>query len=486
VSFLRSGDSSSQAPNYIGIPIQTSVSTLPKPIVWGTNLVGPNLVWYGDFTKTGSDSSGGGGKGGGGKSGGAMYSASIEMALCEGPIAGIHSVIVDQGVNSLASLSLSLIDGAMPQSPWSYLSSAHPTQALGYQGTALVVGEHYSMGSSPTLPNHQIAVYGLRANTASWTVGAFEQADLALVIWDFLTSPQYGVPQFPSGSINLETLFTGAAYPGSGSGPDASLQTYCRALGMGFSPALVSTESASTILERWLQLANVAAVWSGQALKFIPYGDTAITANGVTYQPNLTPIYDLDDNDFIGDSSEDPVTISRTAPEDLYQVVRCEVTSNDGSFSYVPAEARDQAAIEAVGGTARIMPTISAHEIVSTYLGGISAQLILQRQLYVRNGYAFKLGLEFSALEPMDLVTLTDPLIGLNHTVVRITQIEENDDLTLSFTAEEFPQGIASATAYAKQEPVSNAPNPSATPDPVNTPIIFEPASSLLAARGLL
>ena len=85
---------------------------------------------------------------------------------------------------------------------------------------------------------------------------------------DFLTNPQYGAG-FSAASIDATTLF--------GSGGDASLQTYCKAMGIAFSPCLTDQEQGSSILTRWLQILNCAAVWSGGMLKFIPYGDAAIT-----------------------------------------------------------------------------------------------------------------------------------------------------------------------------------------------------------------
>ena len=40
-------------------------------------------------------------------------------------------------------------------------------------------------------------------------------------------------------------------------------------------------EQGSSILSRWLQILNCAAVWSGGQLKFIPYGDAEIPAGNV-------------------------------------------------------------------------------------------------------------------------------------------------------------------------------------------------------------
>jgi hypothetical protein len=48
-------------------------------------------------------------------------------------------------------------------------------------------------------------------------------------------------------------------------------------------------------------------------------------------------------------------------------------------------------------------------------------------------------------LEPGDLVSLTDPHIGLNQFPVRIQSIDEDDSGNLSIVAEEFPGAIGTA-----------------------------------------
>ena len=106
-------------------------------------------------------------------------------------------------------------------------------------------------------------------------------------------------------------------------------------------------------------------------------------------------------------------------------------------------------------------------------------QLILQRGLYIRNTYVFKLSIEFCLLDPMDLVTLSDPALGLDKTVVRIVEIEEDADGALTVTAEEFPQGVATATQYPTQSKSNGAPNSAIAPLPVNPPFIIEPPPSL-------
>jgi hypothetical protein len=486
-----SGSSEATTPDYTGLQIQTAVNTLPIPIAWGMSRLAPNVVWYNNFqTIPGS----GGGKGSGGKgglfSGGSSvsytYSAAVMLALCEGPVAGINQVWKNQSEYTLSSLGLTLFTGTTPQSDWSYIASAYPLQALAYQGTAYVCSPDYSLGDTATLDNHNFEIQGLRYasgygrlqyNSADATgTGSgygFVDADPALVVSDFLTSPQFGVG-FPAASIDATTLL--------GSGGDASYQTYCRALGLALSPALTDQEQASSILARWLQLTNTAAVWSGGLLRFIPYGDGSVTGNGITFNPNVTPVYDLGDDDFKVETNEDPLQVSRSDPYQAYNVWRLEIAERDNAYNLTSVESRDQNAIELY--SMRIAPTVTAHEICDQNVGLVSGQLMLQRAVYIRNTYKLRLSWEYCLLDPMDLVTVSDELLGLSNAQIRITEIEEDENGFLSVTAEEFPLGAATATLYATQPITNNPINRNVAAEPVNSPIIFEPPSALVGAAA--
>ena len=484
MSGLFGGSQPVTTPDYTGLQIQTAVNTLPIPIVWGTSKLAPNIIWYNDFTTNYGNSGGKGGLFSSGQ-GETTYSASVIMALCEGAIAGINQVWKGQSVYTLGGLGLSFFTGTDPQSPWSYLVTAYPAQALDYEGTAYVAAENYSLGDNATLDNHNFEVQGLRYGSGYGQLQfnsldqigtgsgfAFVDADPAQCINDFLTNAQFGVG-FPSGSIDATTLFTQ-------SGTDAAFQTYCRALGLALSPCLVDQEQASSILGRWLQLANTAAVWSGGLLRFIPYGDSSSTGNGVTYMPNVTPIYNLTDDDYKVEDNEDPLQVSRSDPYAAYNVWRLEAADRSNAYNLTTIEARDQNAIELYG--MRIAPTVTAHEICDYNVAAISGQLMVQRAVYIRNTYKFRLSWEYCLLDPMDLVTVSDTVLGLANAAIRITEIEEDENGFLSVTAEEFPLGAATATLYPTQ-PVSNNPiNRSVIPDAVNTPIIFEPPESLVGA----
>ena len=535
-------------PDYTGLQLQTSVSTLPVPIIWGQNKAAANVIWYANFQSQGQG--GGGGKGGGGGPTSYTYSADLILALCEGPISSIGIIWKDQSIYTLAGLGLTLFNGTTPQATWGYLAAGYPSQALAYQGVAYVGGSSYSLGSTASISNHNFEIIGRLAGTG---VNGID-ADPAQVIYDFLTNAQYGVG-FSAASISGPSLF--------GSGGDASLQSYCAALGIAFSPILTNVEQGSTILSRWLQLLNCGAVWSGGLLKFIPYGDTPIASGGlrktknqvvlpspsvgspyvvvcgasafsadggvvytatgvpltyvgagppgfagqygispagtylfaltdsgksvqisytyktgVSYVPNLTPIYNLTDVDFIDEKgNKDPVQAARLDPFSLPTIQRIECVSRSNQYAMTPIEARDQSQIELYGP--RVGSQIQAHEICDEInVGPLVAQTILQRALYVRTHFTFKLSWEYCLLDPMDIVTITDANLGLSNVPVRITSIEEDDNGQLTVTAEELTVGVSTPVLYPNAGASGFQLNQGAAADPVNAPLIYEPPSA--------
>jgi Putative phage tail protein len=558
VGFLRRNNNAK--PDYTALQIQTSTSTMPIPIVWGRNRIAPNLIWYENFRAVSAGSGKGiGGKGGAfGSAAGAAdytYTADLIMALCEGPIQGVGLIWKDLSIYVALELGLGIFSGSTPQEIWPYLQAIYPWNALAYQGTAIAWGAGYNLGDSAAVGNHNFEIIGILAGTG---VNGTD-ADPALVIQDFLTNAQYGCGFNPA-SIDSGSLFTNAD----------SLQTYCRAMGYAFSPALISQEQASSILTRWLQIFTVAAVWSGGILKFIPYADTAISQGqeqsystqlsvpvpipvssgvslpalvtvaspsqfvsdgGVVYAfsnipfafigdqipsaagtygmavsgqyifgpldqgkpvvitytagaagnftPNLTPVYALTDTDFIDEKgNKDPVQVERADVFSLPTIQRVEVLCRDNQYAALPVEARDQSQIEIFGP--RVGSTIEAHEICDEFVMGPQiAQTILQRELYVRTKFTFKLSWEYCLLDPMDIVTLTDSNLGLSNYPVRIIEIEEDDKGLLAFTCEELVTGVSNPAFNPSASSTGFQPNWGVPAVPVNTPLIYQPPTAL-------
>ena len=72
------------------------------------------------------------------------------------------------------------------------------------------------------------------------------------------------------------------------------------------------------------------------------------------------------------------------------------------------------------------------------------------------------------------------PGSALSALTVRITAVEEDEEGTLSITAEDFFGGYSTAVLYPKQSGAGYVPNWSSPPGDVNPPIIFEPPAALL------
>jgi hypothetical protein len=268
-----------------------------------------------------------------------------------------------------------------------------------------------------------------------------------------------------------------------------SYQDYCWSVGIGISPVLSNREPANAILSRWLQLTNSTAVWSAGRLKFIPYGDVADSgswADGtlVTFVPKVSPIYDLCDDDYVGGSEEDPVLIERKDPYSIYNVFEVEFSDRTYGYNTSKISVWDQNAIESFGR--RDGATINAHEICDKSIAQKVGQMILQRNLYIRDIYTFKLSFEYCLLEPMDVVTLTDSRLGLDKTPVRIISIEEDDDGVLNVVAEEFPGSTGSVAVYPVQGNEGILVDHNIAPSSVNRPVIFEPPFALAGGERQL
>jgi hypothetical protein len=465
-----------QSPAISGLSLQTSAEGNALPLVYGTTRISPNLIWYGDFLAIPHNSNpagagkGGVGGGGGGKGGGGSvsytYQTAVAMGLCEGPIAGIGAVWADKNQTTLAALGLSIFTGTYPQSPWGYLTANHPGQDLGYNGVAYVAGAAYQLGNSAQLPNHSFEVLGTFQGAAGTP-----DADPSLVIADLLTNPHYG-----------------AGFPLARVGDFSAYQNYCYATGLFISPAYDTQTQASSILDDLATNTNSAFVWTSGLLTLVPYGDQALSGNGKTFTPAITPVFDLSDDDFLENTSSagsststDPVLATGKRQADATNSIKLEYLDRSNQYSPAIAEAKDQAAIDLFGR--RQSATREGHLFTSAATANLSVTLQLQREL-VLNTYAFTLGEWAIVLDPMDVVTLTDPYIGLNFQPVRILEITENDDGTLAFIAEELLTGTGTAGSRNTQIGSGFSANYNDPPPNTNPPILFA-APVALAQGGL-
>ena len=151
------------------------------------------------------------------------------------------------------SNDMTIFNGSYSQTPWSYLTTNHPGQDLGYRGIAYVADATLNLGSSGSLPNLSFEVKGLL-----WP-GTAADVNPADVVADLLPNANYGAG-FPSANLDALTNF----------------RSYCAASNFLASPAYTTQRTAADIVTEIAQIGNSAPVWSSGSLKIIPYADADV------------------------------------------------------------------------------------------------------------------------------------------------------------------------------------------------------------------
>lgn len=479
---------STTAPKINQLSVQSSSLGLPISLGWGRGRIKANIIWYNAFTAIPhtEKQSGGKGRGGGSKNTTFTYTASIILGLCEGPVQGIRTVYRDKDVftdgeivtdpfafltgisgfpgfptvttfeTALQQAGLSVATGSASQSPWGYLTSLYPAQALAYSGIAYVYAQDYALTDSASLSNHSFEV------DFAIQMAGLADADPKDIVTDFLTNAAHGVPGWTSGLL--------------GDLSDWSL--YCRANNLLLSPTLEEQRTASDCITEWTEATNSAAFWSEGVLKIATFGDAPATGNGVTWSPSLAPEYDLTEDDFLINDGA-PVQLEIVDQSDAYNVVQIEFLDRTNQYNVGIALADDNANITEF--RERKKDPTSYHCICDADIARHAAQLLLQRTLYRRDRYTFRLPWNFVRLEPMDYVTLTTTTdeMQLYRQLVQIVDIEEDEEGMLSFSAEGVNIGTASVALYNAHSGSAVTVNTSVVPGSIATPILINAPSSL-------
>lgn len=350
------------------------------------------------------------------------------------------------------NLGFALFVGDQGQAPWPYLISNFLAQALGYTGLAHADNENMPLGSSGMVPNFSFEILGF------FPFGnGIVDADVATAVTAFLSDPLWG-----------------AGFPAALIGDLTELQTYCQANNIFTSCVIDSQRPATEWLDDWYQMANCAAVWSEGILKSRCYGDKTAVGNGVQFNPTTAPVYDLDSRDFLMKEGEKPIKVNRPRIKDAFNSVTIEWINRGNAYNPEPVEERDPWAVNQFG--LRPDEPKELHCIMDQTTAAKVANTIVQRNVYIRNTYQFTVSAaKYFRLECMDMVTLTLFEQQLFKTPVRITSIQENENLELEIEAEEFPWGTATPTLYPKQTTAPFGPYYSANPGGTEPIIFFEP-----------
>ena len=351
----------------------------------------------------------------------------------------------------VSDLSFAIFTGQEGQAAWDYLASKHWDQAIGYSGTAYAASELLDLGSTGVVSSYSFEVLG-PLQFGGGIVDAERSA-----VFDYL----------------LTNTLCGASWPESDLGNLTEFRNYCVANSLFVSPVIDAQRNVAEVLNELLSVGNSAPVWSEGKLKIRCFGDTTAVGNGVTYTPNNAPIYDLDYTDFI--ASGEALTQRRIDVREVYNKVEIEWLNRGNNYNAETLAEQEDWHVNTYGLRAASVQQL--HLITSSYVAGRVANTAVQRNIYIRNHYRFKLNWRYALLEPMDLVTITDPYRGLDKFPVRILSIDEGEDFTYDIEAEEFPWGTATATINPKQEATSFGPGYFANPGNVRAPIFWEATS---------
>lgn len=358
-----------------------------------------------------------------------------------------------------STLQLTVINGTQGQEPWSWMTSNNRSMALGYSGIATVASPSFDCGPSATIPQYNYEVAGPLI-----IGGGIQDCNPADVIEDHLTNSLWGVG-FQSSWIGADQL--------------TQCETYWQAAGYFISPTIISQEGAGDSIQKWIDAGNCAAFASEGVLKILPYGDTTLVGNGATYTPQTSPVVDLDDDDFLTEDDGDPIQVVRNPRQDAFNHVRVQFNNRLNSYN---AEIVDEYDLSAIQKYTQRDEAVQNYDFICTLTAAtFAANIRLKRIQGIRENYKFTVsGIRYWYLEPMDLVTLTDPWLGLNLAPVRIIEIDEDESGNYQITAESFPWGIATATLYPKGTNSGSFPTAGQSgPGNLNTPIILQPPDRL-------
>lgn len=447
-----------RAPKAASLRSMTSAYGRVIPVVYGTNRVQANVIYYTDFNSIEHKSTeNAGGKGGGGAKQTNIdytYTVCVLFAISEGVVDLTSGQCwVGKNKGSASSFGLSAFTGTNSQSPFSYIATNHPTESLPYANTAYLAASAFDLGNNPALPNINVEVKGSFAG--SFTGFYPLDANPATILNDIVTN---------SKNLGFSSI----------QGIDG-LRTYCQAAEILISPAYVEAKPVREIIGNICKIANCGIFSSAGVLKVVPFCDASILGNGASYTPDLTPAYDLTENDFIP-SGDETVRVIRKAQSDCYNHVKVSYQNRDNDYNDDVVEAKDQASIDIYG--LRTMSEVQLPEVVNKDAARVIAQQILQRSISIKNTYEFRVSWRYARLEPMDIVTLTESNLGLVAEPVRIIEIEETED-GFYIKAEEANIGTHAAARYTTETSSGYSVDYNIDPADTNSPVIFEPPASL-------
>ena len=422
------------------------------PEIIGTTRTSGNIIYYDDFTAHEHKETQRSGKGGGSKTVSITYTYTVAIifALCEGTIKGLGKVWKNKDIYNYPSdeIGMTLYYGTNEQQPWPYVVGKHPEKALPYKGLAYMAGV-IDLGSNASLPNFNFEVKGKLTEGGDGV--DVNPADYILYILN----------KIGMGDVKISGI--------------ENYRRYCAAADLLISTPMDESKSrtAREIVNEIATITNAFMFWSNDQFKIVPLADRPVG----DWKPNRTIVYDLTPDDFLPQSNGACVTYSRKDSSEIYNRFTVEFVNRANGYEKESVSYVDNDDLKEYG--LRQASTTKALYIYTKKRAVFLAEELARKNKYERNQYTFKLDWAFCRLEVGDIVTLTDPSIGLNKQVALIDSVTEDAQGLLTFTAISRAGGDYDEAIYDVHD--TDRPFVDFSPEPgdVDVPAIFQPPTEL-------
>lgn len=436
----------------------------PVPDLCGTIKISPNVINWKDFysqeikttTKSGKSKS---------TSYSYKYYVYLELALGEGVSELGACWVGDTKYNSLSVANNTKDAQGFPLTfnssgtKSSYMNSKYPSQAVDYDGLAYLhspgggTSGSYLGENSASVPSYAFEVKGQLRNTGDGI--DVNPADFILHILK-----KIGVW---SGSGSEENMVSGIG----------NFRNYCAANNLLISsPSETSQRKGQDIIKDICDLFDVYFFWSNNKFK-IAIKDHTKTGN---WNPNKTVIYDLTPDDMLEQADGAIVSFSRKDSSEIYNRFTVEFNNRANDYETETISLELPESIRETG--LRQQSTISAPYVYTKNRAIKLAQIASRKNQRERNKYTIKLDWAYALLEPGDLITLTDPVIGLEKQIAMVDSVVENKDGTIQVDLLQYVDGDYEAGVIDMEDDVYNLVDYNIEPSPTAAPIIFQPPTA--------
>jgi hypothetical protein len=386
---------------------------------------------------------------------------------------------------------------------------------------AMVQVDSFGQATQPLTLSDSIGTqYQVLSSTQVYDIGGNPENPYTVGAWLWIgfaseTAPISVTMTLPSGVNDIEGsevfAYDGlvASIPAPFSDGLTDVRNYCHANSIFGSFFLNSQRPAADILEELCKIANCVPVWNGQALDFYPLSEVSAIGGGYVYTPRTAPgpLVTLDYNYFAPSGSEAPVTVKQEKMQAVSNILDINYTDAGwdatGACGYQSYQSNSVRICDAehcflygpMNGSPRGFDDYLTDSTTATSVGWP----IMKRQRFA-DTYSVEFSLSQtigSLLDPMDLITVIDPLFGgvlptgvqtsaSGQQDCRITSLTEDKGGAWSLSCERFMYGMSAPAAPSIANTVANVPpQQGALAGSVNAPYFFEPTAALAVALGM-